>query len=466
MASYPYRDALRDAHDIYLNAMRPFIVRNVLDVIQEEIEIRDIAHIIRTNWDDSFKQWFEDVDPYYEARSAVWQIVESRNRASHPPWDLDPEFTRTHLFLIANLLEKIDRPDAKRRVENIQDRLFPDNTARQTEEVEQAAYKKRLATMSTQLAIAVAGKTTAEEHFSDISNRLEAAEVRKTELEKRLKTMSDRLKDVERENAAYKKRIETIPDQLETANTEKVKYDKVLKAASNQLATLKTVNTQLEERLETTSTRLEEVEEELADCKERLVQFKRLPLNPNTPDSVTFQGTTFTKHLNEYHVEGDDISQSFWHYWQSQGREGKQEMRDAGWSVEKVDGDWEVTISPVDFQAWIENEVTELSSLINFSRDEESSTQSIRPSYEKISLPTVREMEQPALRVLADGKEHRRVEVIDYLTEHFSLTDNERSYLSKTGQSEKHLMSEGLIERTRTGYYRITARGRRKVRTL
>ena len=144
--------------------------------------------------------------------------------------------------------------------------------------------------MSTQLAVAVAGKTTAEERLSDISNRLEEAEVEKTELEKHLKTVSDRLKDVERENAAYNKPLEPIP------------------------------------------------------------------VSDNSPDSVTFQGTTFTKLLNEYHVAGDDISQSFWHYWQSQGREGKQEMRDAGWSIEKVDGDWEVMISPEDFQAWVMDE--------------------------------------------------------------------------------------------------------------
>ena len=184
-----------------------------------------------------------------------------------------------------------------------------------------------------------------------------------------------------------------------------------------------------------------------------------LPPNADTPDSITFQGTIFTKHLNKYHVTEDDISQSFWHYWHSQGREGKQEMRDAGWCVEKVDGDWEVTISPVDFQAWIKDEVTELNDLLSSSRDEEPSTQLIRPSSEKISLPAVKEMVKPALTVLADGEEHRRVEIIDYLTEYFSLTADEREYLSKTGQAEKHLMNKGLIERTRTRYYRITTLG-------
>ncbi|RKU12253.1 hypothetical protein C6503_17605 [Candidatus Poribacteria bacterium] len=261
MASYPNRDALRKAHDIYLNAMKSFILECLKKSggtaegkaieVEDTMEIADIPYLVNKYWERSFEQYFTRIDRYYEIRGVTWVIKEGRNRASHPPWDLDPEFTQTHLFLIANLLEKIDRPDAKRRVENIQDGLFSDNIARQTEEVEQAAYKKRLETMSTQLAIAVAGKTTAEEHLSDISNQLEEAE---------------------RENAAYKKRIETISDQLEEANAEKTKYGKALKAASHQLATLKRVNAQLEERLEVTSTRLEDVEAELTACKKDLAR--------------------------------------------------------------------------------------------------------------------------------------------------------------------------------------------------
>ena len=261
MASYPNRDALREAHDIYLNAMKSFILECLKESggaaeekvieIEDTMEIADIPHFVNKYWDRSFEQYFTHIDRYYEVRGVTWVIKEGRNRASHPPWDLDPKFTQTHLFLIANLLEKIDRPDAKRRVENIQDRLFPDNVVQLTEEIERAAYKKRLKTMSIQLKIAVAGKTVAEERLSDISNRLEEAE---------------------RENAAYKKRIETIPDQLEAANAEKTKYGKALTAASNQLATLKRKNAQLEERLKTTSTRLEDVEAELTACKEDLAR--------------------------------------------------------------------------------------------------------------------------------------------------------------------------------------------------
>lgn len=221
MASYPNRDALREAHDIYLNAMKSFIIEclkvsggaaeKIVIGIEDTMEVADIPHLVQKYWEESFKQYFTHIDRYYEIRGVTWVIKEGRNRASHPPWDLDPEFTQTHLFLIANLLEKIDRPDAKRRIENIQDRLFSDNIARQTEKVEQAAYKKRLETMSTQLARAVAEKAGAEERLSDMSNQLEK---------------------VEAENAAYKKRIETIQGQLEAANAEKT-----LKAASNRSAT-------------------------------------------------------------------------------------------------------------------------------------------------------------------------------------------------------------------------------------
>ena len=120
-------------------------------------------------------------------------------------------------------------------------------------------------------------------------------------------------------------------------------------------------------------------------------------------------------------------------------------MRDAGWSVEKVDGNWEITISPEDFQAWTENE--------------ESTIQPIPPFYERTELPTGKEMEQPALELLADRREYPRIDIIDVLTQYFSLTKDQREKLSRSGKAEVYLRNKGLIERTRTGYYRITSRG-------
>ena len=502
MTKYPNRDALRQANDIYLDYMRPFVIHHLKQVpgeivedliaealtdeqmdkfwgkldedddIESAIDFNYFPLIIKNNWsiirnerNYGFAQPFNgDMD----VQSMLWLIRKGRNSCEHRGTkDLDSEFVRVNLFYLADVLGKINRPDQQHEVECIRDQLFSNEVEEHPVAVENAGLKENLADMteqldvekskrielekqvpmmSTRLKIAVAGKTVAEERLSDIANRLEETEVEKTELEKRLKTMSDRLKDVERENTADKKRIEII---------------------LNQLATLKTENAQLGEYLETTSTQLEDVKKELAVCKEHPVQPEKepLPLNPNPPDSITFQGTTFTRHLNKYHVTEDDISQNFWHYWHSQGREGKQEMRDAGWSVEKVNGDWEVTISTENFQAWIEDEVSELSSLINPSQSKEPSTPPPRSSYRKTVLPASKEMEQPALELLADGREHRRLEIINLLTEHFALTADERSYLSKTGQAEKHLVNKGLIERTRTGYYRITTRGRRKVRT-
>ena len=523
--------------------------------IESAIDINDFPHLVSKNWREAFEVQLNDDKTF---RNQLWLIVECRNADwAHPPeGDAESEGTRAHLFLIADVLGKINESDAK-CVREIRDQLFSDDTdERVTDESDQLetakaenaelekqvntisdrlkeveaewiACDKRLETVSTRLKIVVAGKTVAEERLSEISNRLEDAEVEKTELEKRLKTMSDRLKDVEKENAAYQKRVETIPkptiaEKFRAANgledrqeigrqvaelrinaagskpmswrriREKLglkndEFHKVIRLEDHfKESVVERIESfekgwecsgklkvflgfepigELANRIEACkpkpAPKLEDVNEELAGCQELLAQLEEEPLppNPNTPDSVTFHGTTFTKRLNEYYVTGDDISQGFWHYWHSQGREGKQEMRDAGWSVEKIDRDWEVTISPEDFQAWIGDEVTELNSLLNPSRDVEPSTQPIRPSYEKISLPAAKEMVKPTLRVLADGKEHRRVEIIDYLTEHFSLTDDERSYLSKTGQAEKHLMNKGLIERTRTGYYRITTLG-------
>ena len=516
MASYPNRDALRDAHDIYLNAMLPFITKNALDVIEGETDIDDIAHIISKDWFDSFKQRFEDIDPYYQARSAAWQVVESRNRASHPPWDLDSEFTRTHLFLIANLLEKINRPEAKRKVEEIRDQLFSDEVEEHPTEAENADLNQRLEEMSAQLEMVKTEKAEYEDKSRQLEAEkveyeelLDAVEKEKIEIETQLGTAPTRLNEMKAKNTGLKKQLLEIENRLKAVELESDEHIKTLteqladseerfKNSQKHLKTTNAVKTKLEQRLETTSTRLENVAGELDDCKKDLARNlkqlkvvetentklkKRLPPEPmpsnNMPDSITFHGTTFTKHLEEYYAEEDEITQTFWHYWHSQGPEGKKEMRDVGWSVEQVNGNWEVVVSPEDLQVWIVHEVTELSSLLNSWQDEETSKQSTRLSAalrqftqlsatlrqsiplssEKTSLPTGEEMEQPALEFLSDRREHRRVEIIDHLSEHFSLTGDQRSYLSKTGKAEKHLMKEELIERTRDGYYRITAHG-------
>ena len=465
MVSYPNRDALRDAHDICQDAMREFILKHLekrvhRETVEELIErisglnardigIQDILKIFLDSncWNDYFEERFgynkHQQRVIYDIRSTTRMIIKARNEFSHPGADdLDPEFTRAHLFLIADVLGEINALDEKFEVETIRNRLFSDGVEEHPAEVENASYKKRLADMSEQLAKAQAEKTECEKRLQDVQEQL--AELKEIEAawmdsEERLETKSIQLEEVEAKLLAYEKDLERTRNQLAEAEEKKIEYDEDL--------------TEIEEFLPTEKANGTEHDEDSVEIGEHL------PPNAHTPHSITFQGTTFTKYLNKYRVGEDDITQTFWNYWQAKGRSGKQEMRDAGWSVKKVNGDWEIIISPEDFQAWVENEVTELSNLFNSSRSEELSPQPVRPVYERTTLPTGKEMERPALELLANRREHRRVEIINRLTEHFSLTDDERRYLSRTGQAEKHLMNKRLIKRTRTGYYRITTRG-------
>ena len=41
------------------------------------------------------------------------------------------------------------------------------------------------------------------------------------------------------------------------------------------------------------------------------------------------------------------------------------------------------------------------------------------------NLPASKEIEQPLLALLSDGKEHRWRDIVDKLADHFSLTDKE-----------------------------------------
>ena len=74
-------------------------------------------------------------------------------------------------------------------------------------------------------------------------------------------------------------------------------------------------------------------------------------------------------------------------------------------------------------------------------------------------IPTTDQMVLPVLQHIADGQECRRLSIIEMLTEHFSLTEDERKRLSKSGQMEKSLSGKRFIERSRKRHYRITALG-------
>ena len=152
MKDRPNRDALQRAVDIFRDTMRPFIVRNMKNVPRmgledalrtsllekraddfvqnlrrgksaaESIDVNDFPHIVQRNWREVFDRAFGG---WRTAPNALWQIVDARNHVAHPgQQDLEPEYVRTHLYHIADILGRINAPDEKRAVEEIRDDLF------------------------------------------------------------------------------------------------------------------------------------------------------------------------------------------------------------------------------------------------------------------------------------------------------------------------------------------------------
>lgn len=254
---YPNRDALREANDIYLDAMYQFVskclgkiqgttakelIRDALrwssqEDIEEKIEISDIAHLVRTYWYDSFEEQFGAIDRHYEARSAIGLIVEGRNRASHRPWDLDPEFTRTQLFLIAELLGKINKPNEHREVKAIRDKLFPNDTKEHLLEVEaeNAKYQKSFAEAEKHLKTAELEKAKYEKQNVKLSKQVDENTAKLDEKEKRLKKISKQLVDVKSRRDEYKKQHASALKQLEKVKAAHATCEGDSKTKSDQL---------------------------------------------------------------------------------------------------------------------------------------------------------------------------------------------------------------------------------------
>ena len=130
-AERPNQDALYQALNIYRDAMRPFIIRNLKKVHQlpsehrfrneADIDVGNFPHLFRTYWHQVFEKHF---DPTRDIRGAVGLIAEARNRMSHPSTeDLPREYALARLYEIAEMLGQINAPDQKRDVESIRDAL-------------------------------------------------------------------------------------------------------------------------------------------------------------------------------------------------------------------------------------------------------------------------------------------------------------------------------------------------------
>ncbi len=128
----PNQDALYQALNIYRDAMRPFILRN-LKTVQDlspkdryeneaDIDVGDFRYLVSQYWHDVFKHRF---DPDRDVRSAVGIITEARNKVAHPPTeDFPAAYALSRLHEIADILGQINAPDQKREVEVIRDKLL------------------------------------------------------------------------------------------------------------------------------------------------------------------------------------------------------------------------------------------------------------------------------------------------------------------------------------------------------
>ena len=127
----PNQHELFKATNIYLDAMRPFIFRNMKKVQSvaaedriedpDDVEISDFPHLVRRYWKYAFTQHF---DPEWDARSRISLIKEARNRVSHPRTkDIDLDYALARLEDIADVLEAINDPDQASEVRDIRNKL-------------------------------------------------------------------------------------------------------------------------------------------------------------------------------------------------------------------------------------------------------------------------------------------------------------------------------------------------------
>ena len=152
MTKRPNRSVLNEALDEFRDAMRPFVVRGMRRVrgktvedaiynslppnqasqfnknlqnnssIEDAIDIGDFPHLVRRNWRHVFSQQFGDD---MNVQNVLYIIRQARNKAAHPlTEDLDTEYTRATLYHIVDVLDKINAPEAKKRVEEYRKKLF------------------------------------------------------------------------------------------------------------------------------------------------------------------------------------------------------------------------------------------------------------------------------------------------------------------------------------------------------
>ena len=119
----PNQDPLYQALNIYCDAMRPFMLRNLKtvhnlspeDQFQNEadIDFSDFPHLFRKYWHDVFKNRF---DPDRDVRSAVSIITEARNNTFYTETeDLTSGYALARLHEIADILGQINATNKNKK---------------------------------------------------------------------------------------------------------------------------------------------------------------------------------------------------------------------------------------------------------------------------------------------------------------------------------------------------------------
>ncbi len=302
---YPNQEAFRDANNIYLDVMRSFIKHhlrqvtgatvedlirealydNQLDKFEEMLEehkkvefaidFNFIPQIIKEHWNEIFEHIFDEklVD-----QNRLWIIRQGRNKCEHRGPDLDPEFTRAHLYNIAKLFKNIRKSDKQQEIEAIRDQLLLDHAAKEIAEIseklnasendkkklqkELAEKKQNLEKMEEtqsqsekELKILRGIETEKEESDNRVSKlkkevkefeemwqlseenlkitqkRLQEVEKERDSFEERFTGSEQQYQDVKKQKKADKEKLETLGEELTKIKSEK-------KSAENQIATL------------------------------------------------------------------------------------------------------------------------------------------------------------------------------------------------------------------------------------
>ena len=268
---YRNQEALNKALNIYRTYMRSFIIfhlkkipgTNVEDTVinsvsewrAEEIErslvdrdiksiidIDDFPPLVNANWEDAFEGTLNDDKSF---RNQLWLIKTCRDQSwAHPPeGDAESEGTRAYLFLIADVLRKIKKPDKQSEVEAIRDKLFPDTA----------------------------------EHLAEAEERLKDLESEKSEAEKRLADVESEKKEYEQKNAALSKQVDAkenqrkkLDKQLKRAKAQNDKYKKDVAGTKQRLEKSEAAQADYKNRLETKLKELKGTQAEWKETEERL----------------------------------------------------------------------------------------------------------------------------------------------------------------------------------------------------